>query len=396
MARAARAKAAPPAAARVSAVRSPDVTITEVTQPAQRDEFVRFPLSLYAGDPSYVTPIVAERRDFIDPRVNPFFREAVGALYLAHRNGRVVGRIAAFIDHRYNRFHGTAHGFFGLFECHNDPGTAAALFEAAAGWVKKQGFGSLMGPLSFAFHHEAGLLVEGFDRPPSMLMSYNLPYYGQLLEANGFTKLKDLCSYELTAQAQLPEKVIRLAERARSSGQVLVRRLETRNPERDLAKIRSILDGMLKPGFGFAPLNDGEFEWVVNRLRPVVLLRPELALIAEVAGEPVAFIVTLPDMAEAQQKAKGKLFPLGLLKILWAAREVDRLRVMMFGIKDGFRRRGIDALLAVETQREAQRLGYVSGEIGWAVEDDLLVNRTIQTTGARRIKTYRIYHREIG
>jgi GNAT superfamily N-acetyltransferase len=393
MPRRARAKSEP-AVARVTAVRAPDVSIEEVQTAQGRDDFVRFPLSMYEGDPNYVTPIIAERRDFIDPQVNPFFQEATAVFFLARRRGTVVGRIAAFIDRRYNRFHGTSSGGFGLFDCHQEPGVAAALVEAAVSWVRRQGCTTLMGPLSFAFHHEAGLLVEGFDRPPSMLMPYNAPYYASLLEACGFAKKNDLCSYEMTAQDMLPEKVQRLAERARASG-VVVRRIDTRRPERDLLLIRAVLDGMLTPGFGFAPMNDGEFAWVVNRLKPVVLLRPELALIAEVNGEAVAFIVTLPDMAVAQQKARGRLFPFGLLKILWAAREVDRLRVMMFGIKNGFRRRGIDALLAVETQREAARLGYETGEVGWAVADDLLVNRTIQALGARRIKTYRVYERAV-
>ncbi len=387
---AAKVKPVPPFAAK-----APDVSVAEVQTSAERDEFVRFPLELYEGDSNYVPPIVAERREFLDPKVNPFFREARACYFLARRQGKVVGRIAAFIDSRYNRFHSTALGFFGLFECRNDPGYAAALFEAAAGWVRRQGLHHVMGPVSFAFHHEAGLLVEGFDRPPSMLMPYNPRSYAQLLEANGFTRFKDLFSYELPADVAFPEKVQRLAERARTSPGVRVRRLDTKNPETDIRRIKGILEGMMKPGFGFAPMNDGEFDWVVNRLRPIVLLRPEMSLIAEVYGEPVAFIITMPDMATAQQKANGYLFPFGLAKMLWAARDIDRLRVMLFGIKDGFRRRGLDALLAVETQKEAQRLGYASGEIGWVLEDDLLVNRTVTATGARRIKTYRVYEREV-
>jgi hypothetical protein len=189
--------------------------------------------------------------------------------------------------------------------------------------------------------------------------------------------------------------VTRLAERVRARGDVRVRRLDTSNPEADIRRIKAIYESMLKPGFGFAPMSDAEFDHLVHRVRPVILLRPELSFIAEVQGEAVAFGITLPDTNSAVKEAGGYLFPFGLAKLLWAARKIDRLRVLLFGIKDGFRRRGIDALLALETFQAAQKLGYASGEMGWVLEDDTLINRTIQATGARKIKTFRIYERSV-
>lgn len=385
----------PPVPPPQHAVAAADVTVEEVSGSAGRDAFVRFQLEHYAGDTNFVPPIVAERRDFIDPKVNPFFGQARAAFFLAKRRGRTVGRIAAVVDSRYNRFHDSRDGFFGLFESQNDPGVAAALFERATEWVRRAGMQRLVGPINLAFHHDCGLLIDGFDRPPSMMMPYNPKYYARLVEANGFQKMKDLWSWELVAAQGLPDKVTRLAERVKATGHVRVRRLDTSNPEADIRRIKGIYEGMLRPGFGFAPMSDSEFDDLVHRVRPVILLRPELSFIAEVDGEAVAFGITLPDTNVALKAAGGYLFPFGLAKLLWAARKIERLRVLLFGIKDGFRRRGIDALLALETFQAAQKLGYASGEMGWVLEDDTLINRTIQATGARKIKTYRIYERPV-
>lgn len=375
------------------AVRASDVTVEEVAGGRAKDEFIRFQLDHYAGDEHFVPPIVAERRDFLDPKENPFFEQARAAFFLARRHGKVVGRIAAVIDNRYNRFHGTHDGFVGLFESQNDPGLAAALFEAALGWLKREGARRCVGPVSLAFHHEVGLQVHGHERFPAMMMPYNPPFYAVLFEANGFHKLKDLYSYEVQAIEGMPEKVRRLAERVKQSGQVRVRRLDLNHPESDLAKMQAIFHTMLKPGFGFAPMTRDEFMSIVNRLRPLVLLRPELSLIAEVEGEPVGFAITVPDTHLAQKEAGGYLFPFGLAKMLWKARGIVRLRGLMFGIKDGWRRRGIDALLAYETFAQALALGYQAAELGWAMEDDTLVNRMLHATGGKHVKTFRLYER---
>lgn len=377
------------------AVRASDVTVEEVAGGRAKDEFIRFQLDHYAGDEHFVPPIVAERRDFLDPKENPFFEQARAAFFLARRHGKVVGRIAAVIDSRYNRFHGTHDGFVGLFESQNDPGLAAALFEAALGWLKREGARRCVGPVSLAFHHEVGLQVHGHERFPAMMMPYNPPFYAVLFEANGFHKLKDLYSYEVQAIEGMPEKVRRLAERVKQSGQVRVRRLDLNHPESDLAKMQAIFHTMLKPGFGFAPMTRDEFMSIVNRLRPLVLLRPELSLIAEVEGEPVGFAITVPDTHLAQKEAGGYLFPFGLAKMLWKARGIVRLRGLMFGIKDGWRRRGIDALLAYETFAQALALGYQAAELGWAMEDDTLVNRMLAATGGKHVKTFRLYERPL-
>lgn len=378
---------------------SPDVTVTEASSRAEVDAFILFQHAHYAGDDNFVPPIIVERREFLDRQKNPYFRGARAAYFLARRRGEVVGRIAAVNDGRYNQFHGTMVAFFGMFESQNDPGLAAALFKAAAEWARREGLRQMLGPLNFCFHHEAGLLIDGFDTPASMFMPYNPPYYESLFEANGLKKLKDLYTFEVAASQTLPEKVVRLAERARQSGGVRVRRIDVRDGLGEMRRIKAIYDSMIKPGFGFSPIAEAEWEKMVERLTPLIALRPELSLIAEVGGVPVAFSITVPEMKEPLRAADGHLsrfgLPVGLAKLLWATRKVDRLRLLLFGIQPGFRRRAIDAVLAHETYREAIRLGYESCEIGWVQEDQSLILRTITAAGARRIKTYRIFERAI-
>ncbi len=373
-----------------------DVSIEECTSQAQRDEFIRFPLTHYAGDPVYVQNIVAERRDFIDPRANPFFEAARAVYFLARRQGRVVGRIAACVDTRFNRFHGTRDGFIGLFESQNDPGLAAALFMPACEWLRQAGMTRVIGPVNLAFHHDVGILIDGFEQPHAMMNAYNHRFYAGLFDANGFTPLKDLINYEVSSSVGMPDKVVRLANRVRASGQVRVRQVDTTDTGAEIRRIKAISESMLKPGaFGLSPMSEAELEHIVRKLKPLILFRPELCLVAEVNDEPVAFCITVPDTNFAVKEARGLLFPFGLARMLWAARRIQRLKVLLFGIKSGFRRRGIDALLAHETYLGALRLGYTTAEVGWMPEDDKLLTRMVQAAGGKRIKTYRVYERPL-
>jgi len=376
-----------------------DVEVTPVRTTAERDEFIRFQIALYRGDPNFVPPIIAERRDFLDRGVNPFLKHAELELFLARRNGETVGRIAAINDPNYNAFHNAEVGFFGMFECIDDRAIAGALFDAAAAWVKARGMKEMLGPVNLSTNHECGLLVEGFEYMPAMMMPYNPRHYPALFEANGLTKAKDLWAWELSTAVAPPEKVVRVAERLRDQEGVRVRPLDPKDLGNEIRRIKSIYNAMLERNWGFVPMSDEEFDSVAHRLRPLVHARSELCYIAEVKGEPVAFSLTFPDSNVGLKKAGGYLtkfgLPIGLAKLAWATKEIDRLRVLMLGIKPGYRRRGIDALLYTETMRAARELGYSGGELGWTLEENDLINRAIQSMGARRYKTYRIYGRKV-
>jgi GNAT superfamily N-acetyltransferase len=376
-----------------------DVVVEPVRTRAELDTFIRYQLELYAGNPYFVPPIVAERRDFLDRKKNPFFSHAEVELYLARRGGEVVGRIAAIDDALWNQFHDAETGFFGMFDAPDDAGVAAALLDRAAEFARSRGMKTLTGPVNLSTNHDCGTLVEGFDFPPAMMMPYNFQYYGGLLEGWGLRKMKDLYAYELSTAMAPPEKVVRVADRLREQQGVRVRPIDLRQLPEEIRRLKNIYNAMMDPAWLFLPMNEEEFDGIVARLRPLVRVRPELCLIAEVRGEPVAFCITLPDMNRSIQAAGGYLtrwgLPVGLARMALAARRIDRLRVLLFGIKPGFRRRGLDALLYLETLRTARRLGYDGGELGWVTEDNDLMVRAIESMGARRYKTYRIYERSL-
>lgn len=375
----------------------PDVTVTPVQSRADREAFVKFPYALYRGDPNWVPPLMMERMDFLDPRKNPWFEFGKAELFLARRAGQVVGRIAGVHDPRYNEFHGTKLGFFGMFECVNEPGVARALFDAAATWCRAQGFSRFMGPVNFSTNYECSVLVEGFEAPPVVMMAYNPRYYPELYEACGLTKAKDLWAWELSSAVAPPEKVVRIAEKVRQREGVVVRPLNLKDFEGEVRRIKDIYNAAWEKNWGFVPMTEREFDHMAKEMKQLVV--PELLLVAEVKGEPVAFSMTLPDANVALKAAEGRLtrygLPIGLIKLLLASRKIKRLRLITLGIREGYRKRGIDAILYLDTLRTARSLGYTGGEVSWTLEDNHLVNRAIEAMGGRKYKTYRLYERSI-
>jgi GNAT superfamily N-acetyltransferase len=379
------------------AVAAPDVTVTPVQSAADRDAFIRFPYRLYRGDPNWVPPLEMERRDFLDRRKNPWFEFGTAELFLARRDGEVVGRVAGVVDPRYNEFHGTDLGFFGMFESIDDLAVARSLFDAAANWLKSQGFQEMVGPVNFSTNYECSVLVEGFEASPAVLMAYNPRYYPALYEACGFVKAKDLWAFDLSSSAPPPEKVTRIAEKIRQRDGVVVRPVRMNDFAAEVQRVKDIYNSAWEKNWGFVPMTEAEFDHMAKEMKPLVV--PELLLIAEVKGEPVAFAMTIPDANYAIKAAGGRLtrfgLPIGLVKLVLASRRIRRLRLVTLGIKEGYRRQGLDAILYLDTISTARRLGYSGGEISWTLEDNHLVNRAIESMGGVRSKTYRIYRRAI-
>ncbi len=372
-----------------------DVAIAPLQSAEDRDAFIRFPYSHYRNDPNWVPPLLMERKDFLNPKKNPWFEFGRVELFLARRRGEVIGRIAAVEDPHYNEYHRTKLGFFGMFECVNDPGAARALFDAAGSWNRARGLGQMMGPVNFSTNYECSVLVEGFDAPPCVMMAYNPRYYPALYEDCGFKKAKDLWAWNLSASTPPPEKVVRIAEKLRSHHGVVVRPVNLNDFAVEARRVREIFNSAWEKNWGFVPLTDAEFDHIAKEMKPLIVR--DLMLIAEVKGEPVAFSLTLPDANAALKVANGRLtrfgLPIGLVKLILAARKIKRLRLITLGIKEGFRRRGIDAILYLDTIRNAHRLGYHGGEISWTLEDNHLVNRAIESMGGQKYKVYRLYER---
>jgi hypothetical protein len=252
--------------------------------------------------------------------------------------------------------------------------------------------------VGFSTNYECSVLVEGFDAPPVVMMAYNPRYYPGLYEACGLTKAKDLWAWELSSSVPPPEKVARIAEKIRQREGVVVRPVRMDDFANEVRRIKDIYNAAWEKNWGFVPMTDAEFDHMARDLKQMVV--PDLLLLAEVKGEPVAFSMTVPDANVALKAANGRItrfgLPLGLVKLLMASRRIKYLRLTTHGIKEGYRKRGLDAILYLETLKTARRLGYTGGEISWTLEDNHLVNRAIESMGGRKYKTYRMYQREIG
>jgi GNAT superfamily N-acetyltransferase len=375
-----------------------NVEVVRVQSGLEKDEFIRFQWKVYEGDLHWVPPLLMERREFLDPAKNPFFDHADVALFVARRGGEVVGRIAAVEDRNFNAFHGTRTAYFGLYESVNDAGVAAALFKTAKDWARWRGLDTLLGPLNLSTNYEVGLLVEGFDSDPYIQMTYNPRYYGELFEACGLKKAKDLWAWERSAKTPPPERFCRIADKIREHQEITIRSARMKDFDAEAARIKEVYNAAWEKNWGFVPMTSAEFDKLARDLRQMIA--PELAIIAEHRGEPIAFSLTVPDYNQALKKVGGRLtsfgIPIGLAKLVWHARKIDKLRLIALGVKQGWRRRGVDAVLIVETIRRADRLGYAGGEVSWTLEDNDLINRAIEASGCTRTKVYRVYEAPTG
>jgi GNAT superfamily N-acetyltransferase len=357
-----------------------------------RKRFVRFPWKIYAGDPAWVPPLVVERMAFLDRRKNPFFRHSDAELFLAERDGEPVGRIAAIENRRHLETYRDGTGFFGFFECVDDPDVARALVERAGEWARGRGLARLRGPMSFTINDECGLLLDAFDLPPVVLMTYNPPYYATLLEGCGFRKVQDLYAYRMTAPAEVPDR-LRAATATVAARGIRVRKLDFSRFDAEVELVHRIHSRAWAANWGAVPLTVEEMRTLAAELKP--LADRDLVFLAEDGGEPVGVCVTVPDVNQALRRANGHLLPFGLVKILLARRKIDAVRVLIMGVLEGHRFRGVDAAMYAATMAEAIRKGYRWGEMSWVLESNPAMNRVAERLGAERYKTYRLYDLEL-
>jgi GNAT superfamily N-acetyltransferase len=375
-----------------------DLRILTMTSPEGLGRFVDLPFRLYEGDRNWVPPIRAELRTKLDPSRGSFFRHGRAAYFIARRDGGDVGRISAHVDDAYNAFHSVEAepdrtGFWGFFECDDDAGAAEALFDAAAGWLSAQGCDRMVGPASFTLNDEAGLLVDGFDAPPMVLMSYNPPLYERLVEKAGGEKAQDLYAYRLDADASPPPDVVAFAREAERD--YSFRTLDMSRFGDEMRRFLEVYNHAWERNWGFVPMSDEEIRDHAKRLRPII--DPRLVFIAERSDEPVAVGLTIPDVNEVLIRARGRLGPATIARLLWRARRRSwtSCRVVALGVRREHRKTGIGAYLYVATLEAARRNGYRWGEMSWILESNDAMNRAIRHMGGRRYKTYRLYGRNL-
>ena len=358
--------------------------------------FIRVPWSIYANDPLWVPPLVLERQQHLSPR-NPYFQHARLKAWVAVRNGEAVGRISTQIDALHQARYGDTTGFFGLLEAIDDEAVFAALVDTAANWLREQGMIRIRGPFSLSINDECGLLVEGFETPPYIMMSHAPPYYASRLEQLGFEKAKDLLAYVIHPTYETPKVVKNLMSRANK--RIRVRPMERSRFQEELRTLQNIFEDAWSENWGFIPFTAEEFAEVGRNLK--LLVHEELVQIAEVDGVPAAMMVTFPNVNEAIQDLNGSLFPLGWLKLLWRLKVtgVKTGRIALMGVRKQYQNSLLGSALAFSvieaTRPPVIRRGIREVEMSWILEDNNGMRRILETIGARVSKRYRIYEKSV-
>ncbi len=358
------------------------------------NRFIRFPWKVYGGNANWVPPLISEMK-FILGDENPFFRHAEAAYFLARKNGEVVGRIAAIIDHNHIKIHNERAGFFGFFECLPDVAVARELLDAAAAWLKERDIAVMRGPMNPSTNDECGFLLEGFDSPPMIMMTYTPPYYLDYMERCGLGKAKDLYAYitiikDVAAGGRLEQLASKVKTRLPG---LTIRAMNMKHFNRELAAVKDIYNSAWEKNWGFVPMTDEEIDSMAKRLKPLVV--PELAVMAEIDGKPAGFMLTVPDYNQVLARLNGKIGPLEIIKFLWYSRKISDIRVIIMGVKEEYRKKGIEGLFYLESFKAAQRRGYLRTEMSWVLEDNVLVQKGCELMGGKLYKKYRIYEKRL-
>lgn len=374
--------------------------IERVQSDKQLQQFLKVPWLVYKDDPHWVPWLYHERLRAFTKGKHPFFDHAEADFFIARRDGQPVGIIAAILNHRHNQFHEENVAHFGVFEVLNDPEAARLLLDTAVTWAKEHGTDRILGPMNLSTNDECGLLVDGFDSPPVIMMTYNPPYYVDFLEANGFTKAMDLWAWWADINEtvnNLPEKLLRVVNKVADRHHLTIRNLNLKDWDNEVARVKQIYNSAWARNWGFVPMTDAEFDYLAHALKPI--LDPDITFMVEKDGRPVGVAVSLPDANQPLHKFHPGPSVLssylgGAYSLLFKNR-ADFLRVIILGVLDQYRGNGVDALMYYETAKAAARKGYKYAEASWILETNDKMNRPIEMMGARIYKTYRIYEKKV-
>jgi GNAT superfamily N-acetyltransferase len=367
----------------------PEIEVSEVRSRKERNAFIKLPWRIYRNDPAWVPPLIIERKAFVNRKRHPFYKHGDAALFLARQNGEIVGRIMASDDPNYNSLHQSNVGCFGLFESIDDCNVAMALFQTAAGWLRKKGRTEIMGPIDYSTNYVCGLLIDGFEFAPTILTAHNPPYYRELIESCGFAKAKDWYAWWFADPAQAAQRLRLLAERFRKRWPVTIRPGNLKNMREEGRRLREIYNQAWEKNWGFVTFTEAE-----------PLLVPEFTWIAEIGDEPIGFILCLPDINVALRHVNGRLtrfaLPIGLIKLLYYKRLIRKGRLIALGVVEKYRRAGVAEMLVLRVMEETMIKRGITGELSMTLEDNVMINRFIEALGASKYKTYRIYSRLLG
>ena len=383
---------------------SSDLVITPVNGKADLKTFVELPWTIYAGDPNWVPPLKMEAYELVTPGKNPWFEHGEAQFFLARRGGEVTGRISAHIDHLAltitpEQGMGPGTGNFGMFDA-KDPETAAALIKTAEDWLRGKGMTRVLGPISLSIWEEPGLLIQGHDHPPTVMMGHDLPQYQGWIEAAGYAPVKQLKTYDLDITKDFPPLIQRIVQSGEKSDRIRIRKVDKNKFDAEAATILAILNDAWGKNWGFVPITDSEVAHTGKKLKPIVF--EDLIMIAELDGEPVAFMMTLPDLNEAIKPFNGSLFPFNWAKLLWWLRkpQVRTMRVPLMGVVQRLQSSRMASQLAfmmIETirLRAIAHYGATRGEIGWVLDDNQGMNAIADAIQSTVNKVYQIYEKPL-
>jgi len=383
------------------------IQIQECKTAAERLKFIQFWWEPYKGNPYWVPPLVVERIEFLDPAKNPYFQHGRAAYFLATRGGEPAGTISAHINDRHNEFHNENIGFFGFFECINDYVVAEALFQTASDWCRSQGVSAIRGPANFSSNEDGyGFLIDGFDDSPRIYMSYNPPYYLNFAERFGFRKAMDLYAYALETDVYkkggLPPKLLRVTEKVRNRSGITIRPVNMARFDEEVECVKTVYNSAWEKNWGFVPMSEAEFDHLAVGMKQI--LDPRVVFVAEKDGKFIGFSLSFPDVNQALLAAHPSPNPapiaynLMLARMMWhwkVARKVTWLRVFAMGVVEEWRAHGVAAMFYYETAKAGLPAGYKHGEMSWILENNLMMNRDIQTMGGHVYKTYRIVEKPL-
>jgi len=382
------------------ATSSSTIELRPVETPADLKTFIRMPNALYAGDPNYVAPLEFELAARLNVEKNPVLKGNPVKRWIAYKNGAPAGRISAVVNRAHLDRHKDGAGHFGFFESIDDPAVAKALLDEAAAWLKAQGMTKIMGPFNNSINEETGLLIEGFDTPPYVMMPHGRPYYPGMMDANGFVKAADMHAFQYTPKEQIiPEKRMRFVEKAISNPKVTFRHIDMKNFNEDIQRLVDIFNDAWFDNWGFVPFTQEQVEHMAEELRPII--EPYNVNFCYVDGEPAAFSLVLPDVNYAIRDFGGKLLPFNWAKLLWRlkVKGVPRARMPLMGVIRKLHRRPLGPALAykmIEMSRGPNmKRGVNHSELSWILESNESMVAMLLDLGAEIYKTYRVYEKPL-
>ena len=366
------------------------VEIIEVKNNKELKKFIKLPFDLYKNDQNWVPPLIGEQKKHLSPKHNPFFEHSKAALFLAYKNNKVVGRISAHTNEQHNKIKKDNLGFFGFFESIDDEEVAQKLFKKTVEWNKKQGKDSIRGPMNFSMHDECGLLIEGFDSPPFIMMTHNHPYYKKLYEKFGLSKIKDFYAYFIK-QDSIPKRLEKFVKLIKKRYNYTVRTLSKNKKDlrKDIKTVLEIYSEAWKDNWGFVKMTEAEFKATVDELLPIV--DKDLIFIAEVDGKPAGFSVAVPNYNFVLKKMKGHVNPWTIAKAFYYKNKISAVRVITMGVIKEYQKKGIESVMIYNTFKNGLSKGINQAELSWVLEDNVEMNNLAKKINSEIYKKYRLY-----